>query len=220
MLFTAKDKQAIEDSIGAVSDSVKDLSTQMQYLANEMPNFRKITEAERGALVKAVAEAEKRLGEGAKAHADLVQARHELLKVGNTVKTDAENTQAKLADRAEALVVKAEERMQRRADEIAQTLDKKTNTIGGMMHDLIDAAKAEVVGFVEAQVNTTLAASKQMVAETKEAIRLVQNKADSIKSFDRKLDLLDDKLKTFGARLDALEKAKTPAAPATANAKR
>jgi len=220
VLFTAKDKQAIEDSIGAVSDSVKDLSGQLQDLAGQMPDFRKVVEVERTALAKAVAEAEKRLAEGSKAHQALVDAKHELLKVGNTVKEDTEKAKEKLAESTAALVAKAEEGMQRRADEIAQTLDKKTNTIGGMMHDLIDAAKAEVVGFVEAQVNTTLAASKQMVAETKEAIRLVQNKADSIKSFDRKLDLLDDKLKTFGARLDALEKAKTPAAPVTTNAKR
>ncbi len=209
MLFTEKDKKAIHDAIGAVSDSVKEL-------AGQMPAFRAVAEVERLALAQAVTKAEARLEEGAKAHADLVQARHELLKVGNTVKEDTEQAKAKLAENTAALVAKAEEGMQRRADEISAALDKKTNRIGGMMHDLVDSAKAEVVKFVEMQLNVVIEETKKTVKETQDTVRSVQNKADSIKNFDRKLDLLDNKLNALIGRIETLEKAKTPAEAAHA----
>lgn len=209
MLFTEKDKKAIHDAIGAVSDSVKELAAQM-------PDFHKVVEVERTALAKAVTEAEKRLAEGSKAHQALVDAKHELLAVGHRVTETTEVARKKLAEDTVALVAKAEAGMQDRADEIAAELDKKTNRIGGMTHDIVDEAKKEVVGFVEARVSTTVKHAEEALEEMRDTVRAVQNKADSIKSFDRKLDILDDKLKALAARIEVLEKSKAPAAPVVA----
>jgi len=196
---------------------VADVRVALDSLTMKVENFPKVIEGEREKLKATVAEAEKRLAEGSKAHSALVDAKHELLAVGHRVTETTEVARKKLAEDTVALVGKAEEGMQRRADEIAQALDKKANAIGGRVHDIVDTVKSDLVHLVDAQVTTALKESREAVADTKELIRQTQNKVDTITSFGRKLDLLDDKLNRLMSRIEALEKAKTPA---TANTRK
>lgn len=195
-------------------------------LSARMDEFPKTVEAERQKLAAALAEADKRLKDGDKAHSDLVQARYELLKVGSRVTESTEAAQKALAESTAALVEKTEAKLLRRAAEVEEMLGKKTNTIGGYVHGAVETAKAEVVRFTEERLSQVLADVKEMVAEAHAAIKLAQNRAEAVKLFERKFDVLDDKLKGIEAdlkshytslaqRVEALEKA-AKAAPAHA----
>jgi len=217
MFFTKKVKGWVESCFAL-------LTGRMDALAGRMDEFPKTVEAERQKLAAALAEAEKRLKDGDKAHSDLVQARYELLKVGSRVTESTEAAQKALAESTAALVEKTEAKLLRRAAEVEEALGRKTNTIGGYVHGAVETAKAEVTRFTEERLNQVLADVKGLVAEAQAAIKLAQNRADSVMLFGQKFDVLDDKLNeqknnlsavsvSLSQRVEALEKA-SKAAPA------